>query len=303
MLDILKIRQDQVLMESNFPEEVITTFKNLEVNGNPWGMSPQDRELWAEGLDVPRIKDNKDVEYLYWVGCSGAYDARGKEVSKTMAQLLNKAGVSYGILGNEETCTGDSARRIGNEYLFTMMAEQNIDTFNTYGVKKIITQCPHCFTTLKNDYAELGIELQVISHTEFLNDLIKSNKLKPSKALNETITYHDSCYLGRHNGIYDAPREVLSAIPGLEIKEMDRNKNLALCCGAGGGRMWMEETLGDKRINEARVEDVIACNVSQVASACPFCSTMLNDGIGSAGIEDKTKSKDIAQYLFDSLES
>ena len=218
-----------------------------------------------------------------------------------MVKLMNHANVDYAVLGTEETCTGDSARRLGNEYLFQMMAQQNIDTFDNYSVTKIITQCPHCLNTLKNDYKALGKNYEVIHHAEFLAELVDQGKLSPSKASNANIAYHDSCYLGRHNDIYDAPRNVIKAIPGVKLEEFPRTKNEGLCCGAGGGRMWLEETLGDKTINIERMEDVKAVNPDEVATACPFCATMINDGIMAEELDAKTSSKDIAQYLLESI--
>ncbi|MBC8376550.1 MAG: (Fe-S)-binding protein [FCB group bacterium] len=301
MVDILRARQDLVMMESKFPKEAVTTFKNLEVNGNPWGQSAQDREKWIGDLKVPMMREKGQAEYLYWVGCAGAYDARGQEVSQAMVKLMNHANVDYAVLGTEETCTGDSARRLGNEYLFQMMAQQNIDTFDNYNVTKIITQCPHCLNALKNDYKALGKTYEVIHHAEFLAELVDQGKLSPSKASNANIAYHDSCYLGRHNDIYDAPRDVIKAIPGVKLEEFPRNKNEGMCCGAGGGRMWLEETLGDKTINVERMEDVKAVKPDEVATACPFCATMINDGIKAEELDAKTSSKDIAQYLLESM--
>jgi len=296
---IIDLRRNLVLMESHFPEQVTGLFKKLEVNGNPWGMSAQDREQWSEGLEVPlmREQDPEAVEYLYWVGCAGAYDARGKAVSRTMVQLLNHAGVKYAILGNEETCTGDSARRIGNEYLYQMLAQQNVETLNNYRVKKIVTQCPHCFNTLKNEYPQLGGNYEVVHHSQLLNELVQTGRLKPEKELNAVVTYHDSCYLGRHNDEYAAPREILKSIPGVTLIELPRSGNTGLCCGAGGGRMWLEETLGRKKINIERMEDVKAVQPDELASACPFCATMLNDGLTAEELSATVKSKDIAQYL------
>lgn len=300
MVDILRIRQDLVMMESNFPKEAVTTFKNLEVNGNPWGQSAQDRENWIGDLDVPRLRNKGEAEYLYWVGCAGAYDARGQEVSRAMVQLLNKAGVDYAILGEEETCTGDSARRLGNEYLFQMMAQQNIETIDNYNVKKIITQCPHCLNALKNDYQALGKNYEVIHHTELLGDLVQQGKLTPGREINSSFAYHDSCYLGRHNDIYSSPRNVIRSIPGVKLDEFTRSQEEGLCCGAGGGRMWLEETLGEKTINIERMEDVKELRPQEVATACPFCATMINDGIKAE--ELPTGSRDVAEYLLDSIE-
>ncbi|NQV29310.1 MAG: (Fe-S)-binding protein [Candidatus Marinimicrobia bacterium] len=301
MVDILRARQDLVMMESKFPKEAVTMFKNLEVNGNPWGQSAQDREKWIGDLEVPRMRDKGEAEYLYWVGCAGAYDARGQAVSQAMVKLMNHAGVDYAVLGTEETCTGDSARRLGNEYLFQTMAQQNIDTFENYKVKKIITQCPHCLNALKNDYSALGKNYEVIHHAEFLSDLVKEGKLIPTRANESKLSYHDSCYLGRHNGIYDAPRDVIKAIPGVRVEEFPRSGNEALCCGAGGGRMWLEESLGEKTINVERMEDVKAVQPDEVVTACPFCATMINDGIKAEEMDLSTASKDIAQYLLDSI--
>jgi Fe-S oxidoreductase len=219
-----------------------------------------------------------------------------------MVKLLNHAGVDYAILGTEETCTGDSARRLGNEYLFQMLAQQNIETFDNYKVKKIVTQCPHCLNALKNDYAALGKQYEVIHHTEFLNELINQGKITPVKTTDTRISYHDSCYLGRHNQIYDAPREIIKALPGVQLEEFPRTGNEALCCGAGGGRMWLEETLGEKTINVERMEDVKAVNPNEVATACPFCATMINDGLKAEELDTATGSRDIAQYLADAIE-
>ena len=302
MVDILRIRQDLVMMESKFPKEAVTTFKNLEVNGNPWGQSGQDREKWIGDLQVPLMREKGEAEYLYWVGCAGAYDARGQDVSRAMVKLLNKAGVDYAVLGTEESCTGDSARRLGNEYLFQMMAQQNIETLDNYKVKKIITQCPHCLNALKNDYAELGKDYEVIHHTELLNELVSQGRLNPTKRNGGKISYHDSCYLGRHNDIYASPREVLKAIPGVRLEEFPRSGNEGLCCGAGGGRMWLEESLGDRTINVERMEDVKAVKPDEVATACPFCATMINDGIKAEALDQSTASRDIAQYLADAIE-
>ena len=212
MVDILRMRQDLVLMESNFPREAMEVFDKIETYGNPWGMPSQDREKWTDGMDVPVMREKGSADYLYWAGCSGAYDDRGKDISRSVAKIMNEANIDYAILGNEETCTGDSARRIGNEYLFQMQAAQNIENFEKYSVKKIVTQCPHCLTTLKNDYAEIGVELEVLHHSELIADLIKEGKIRPEATIEEDITFHDACYVGRHHGEYDAPREILQSV-------------------------------------------------------------------------------------------
>ncbi|HDR05384.1 MAG TPA: (Fe-S)-binding protein [Candidatus Marinimicrobia bacterium] len=299
MVDILQLRQDLTLMESNLPQEAVGLFKKLESNGNPWGISQQDRDKWADGLDVPRFVDKPDAEYLFWVGCAGAYDDKGIKSSKAMVNILNAAGVSYAILGNEEKCTGDSARRLGNEYLFQMMAMENVETLNGYNVKKIITQCPHCLNTIKNEYPDFDGNYEVYSHTDFIYKLIVEGKISIDQASLGKMTYHDSCYLGRHNKIYDSPRALMQAIGGKEnFVELSRHHDKGYCCGAGGGRMWLEETIGEK-INNERSKDIAACNADILGVACPFCQTMLVDGINAAGL--KTKVKDIAVIVSEKL--
>ena len=301
MVDILRARQDLVMMESKFPKDAMETFDKIENYGNPWGLSPQDRENWMDGLDIPLMRDKKETDVLYWTGCSGAYDTRGKEISKSVANILNEAKIDYACLGNEEMCTGDSARRIGNEYLFQNMAHQNKDTFDQYKFKRIVTQCPHCFTTLKNDYAEMGIELDVIHHSQFIDELIQENKINPQPWVDEDITFHDPCYLGRHNDEYDAPRNVLQSIlRDGEIKEMAQTKSDSFCCGAGGGNMWYEIKTGE-RINQNRVKQAVQTDANTVAAACNFCNIMLDDGIKTTGNDEKIKVLDIAEMVSDSL--
>lgn len=299
MIDIIRVRQDRVMMESDFPKELITTFKNMENNGNPWGISAEDRAKWTEGLDVPLMAEKQEVDVLYWVGCAGSYDALGQKVSQSMIKILNTAEIDYAILGNEETCSGDSARRAGNEYLFQALAEQNVTTFKQYKFKKIVTQCPHCFNTIKNDYPQFNGNFEVVNHTDFILDLINTGKLKMNGNVSGKFTYHDSCYLGRHNGIYDSPREILQKL-GVDLQEMERTKRNGFCCGAGGARMWLEETEG-KKINLERMEDVKKLNPEAVVTACPFCATMLNDGIKDEGLTETTQSKDIAEYVAQAL--
>ena len=303
MIDILRVRQDLVMMESKFPQEAMETFDKMENYGNPWGLSPQDRENWMDGLNVPLMRDKKKTDVLYWTGCSGAYDTRGKEVSQSVADIMNEAGVDYACLGNEETCTGDSARRIGNEYLFQTMAEKNKETFEQYDFKKIVTQCPHCFTTLKNDYAELGIELDVMHHSQFIDELIQTKKIVPQTWVEDDITFHDPCYLGRHNDEYDAPRNVLQSIlKEGEIKEMEQSKSESFCCGAGGGNMWYEIKTGD-RINQNRIKQAVDTNAKTVAAACNFCNIMLEDGIKTTENEENIKVLDIAEMVAQGLKN
>ena len=234
-------------------------------------------------------------------GCSGAYDARGREISQSVADIMNKAGINYACLGNEESCTGDSARRIGNEYLFQSMAEKNKEVLSRYDFKKIVTQCPHCFTTLKNDYAELGIDLEVSHHSQFIDELIKSKKISPDAWIDEDITFHDPCYLGRHNNEYDAPRNVLQSIlRNGKIKEMEKSKSESFCCGAGGGNMWYEIKTGD-RINQSRIHQAVETNAETVAAACNFCNIMLEDGVKTTGNEKTLKVLDIAEMVSQGL--
>ena len=302
MIDILRARQNLVMMESNFPKDAIETFEKMENYGNPWGLSPQDRENWMDGLDVPLMREKKNAEVLYWAGCSGAYDSRGREISQSVAKILNEADIDYACLGNEETCTGDSARRIGNEYLFQTMAEQNKETFEQYNFKKIVTQCPHCFTTLKNDYAEMGIELDVVHHSQFIDELINEKKIEPKPYVDEDITFHDPCYLGRHNGEYDAPRKVLqSVLKEGRIKEMEQSKSDSFCCGAGGGNMWYEIKTGE-RINQNRVNQAVGTEAKTIAAACNFCNIMLEDGVKTTGNEENVKVLDIAEMVSKGLE-
>ena len=297
MVDILRARQDLVMMESKFPKDAMETFEKMENYGNPWGLSPQDREIWMEGHDVPLIRDKKQVDILYWAGCSGAYDTRGKEISQSVVDIFNKADIDYACLGNEEMCTGDSARRIGNEYLFQAMAEQNKETLKKYEFKKIVTQCPHCFTTLKNDYAELGIELDVVHHSQFIDELIEENKISPQPWVDDDVTFHDPCYLGRHNNEYDAPRSVLqSVLRDGEIKEMELSKSNSFCCGAGGGNMWYEIKTGE-RINQNRVKQAVDTKSKTVAAACNFCNIMLEDGVKTTQNEENIKVLDIAEMV------
>ena len=297
MVDILRIRQDLVMMESKFPQDAVETFEKIENYGNPWGLSPQDRENWMEGKGVPLMRDKKEADVLYWAGCSGAYDSRGKEISQAVVDVMNKAGIDYASLGNEETCTGDSARRIGNEYLFQTMAEKNKETFEQYKFKKIVTQCPHCFTTLKNDYSELGINLEVIHHSQFINDLITEKKIDPKPWMDEDVTFHDPCYLGRHNDEYDAPRNVIqSVLRDGELKEMEQTKSESFCCGAGGGNMWYEIKTGD-RINQSRVNQAVETKAKTVAAACNFCNIMLEDGVKTTGNESNVNILDIAEMV------
>jgi Fe-S oxidoreductase len=295
------------LMESNFPAELGNAYRSMENQGNPWGMNQGERGDWAKGLDGVTVVDPGQpitAEYLYWVGCAGSFDDKNRKVTQAMAKLLRRAGIDVAILGPSEMCTGDPARRSGNEYLFQMLAMPNVEMLNGMGVRKIIAQCPHCFNTLKNEYPQLGGNYEVVHHTQLLESLIESGKLDVSQAtLEERITYHDSCYLGRHNDVYLAPRKVVGSIKGIEVVEMPRNGTTGMCCGAGGARMWMEESIGTK-VNDERAREAISTGASRVATACPFCYIMLDDGVKAAGVEEtEVKVADISIHLLDAIEA
>ena len=305
---IVNMRRFQVLVESEFPTELGNTFRNLEKAGNPWGANRVDRDAWIKEVDFPiTVIDSvipEDVEYLFWVGCAGAYEERAKKTTKAVAELLYISGVKFGVLGKRETCTGDPARRSGNEFLYQILSRENIETlqetFGTRGVKKVVVTCPHCFTTIGRDYKQQGFELQMVHHTQLLNQLVKEGRLKPiapQKADAKKLTYHDPCYLGRHNQIYEPPRELLESA-GVEVSEMPRNQERSFCCGAGGGRMWMEEKIGT-RINLNRVDEAIATGAQEVAVGCPFCRVMISDGMVAK--ESSVEVLDVAQIMLRSV--
>jgi Fe-S oxidoreductase len=289
---IVDMRRYQVLIESNFPPEAGVMLRNLESKGNPWGAPPNTRDDWTKALDfpVPRASDGADFEYLLWVGCAGAFDDRAKKTSRAVATLLHEAGVSFAILGEGATCTGDPARRLGNEFLFQMMAAQNVEALNAAltaapdgdARRCIVATCPHCFNTLANEYGQVGGEYRVVHHTQLLADLVATGRLTPVKPVDGSVTYHDPCYLGRHNRVFAPPRQLLGAVA--EVTEMPRYAERSFCCGAGGARMWMEERIG-RRINSERVDEALATGAGTVAAACPFCLTMLGDGVTSAGAD------------------
>jgi Fe-S oxidoreductase len=293
---IFETRKSLVLMDSKFPPELQTVFRNMENNFTPWAFGSDTRADWCRDLNVKQMADHPTAEVLYYVGCAASFDDRAKKVATAIVNLLKKANVDFAILGKEEKCNGDPARRAGNEYLAQMLIKENVDTLNRYKPKKILTGCPHCFNTLKNEYPAFGAQYDVVHHTSFLSDLIKEGKLKPEKTSTGEVTFHDSCYLGRWNDVYEDPRDVLKAIPELNLKEMPRAKNKGLCCGAGGARMFMEETIG-KRINVERTEEALATGAKVIAAACPFCSTMLTDGVKSKEKQETVVIKDIAEIL------
>ncbi|WP_224982342.1 (Fe-S)-binding protein [Geomonas agri] len=297
---IVKMRRHLVQMDARFPDELLNLFENMEQRSNPWGMAPSERSKWSSQLDL-RLFEVGSTEYLLFVGCSGAFDARNKQVSVALTRVLDAAGVSYGVLGKEEKCCGDSVRRLGNEYLFDKMAKETVQQFLSKGVTKVITQCPHCFTTLKNDYRQYGLELEVTHHSELINDLIKAGKLQPAASAKfGRVVFHDSCYLGRHNEVYEAPRDVLRAATGREVLEMGRTRENAFCCGAGGGRMWLEEHEGTP-INCNRVQEALAQQPETVCVSCPFCMTMFEDGIKEVP-GSTTQVRDIAEVVALSLQ-
>ncbi len=305
---IVNMRRFQVLVESEFPTELGNTFRNLEKAGHPWGANRADRDGWIKEVDFPvTVIDSvipEDVEYLFWVGCAGAYEERAKKTTKAVAELLYMSGVTFGVLGKRETCTGDPARRSGNEFLYQILSRENIETlqesFGTRGVKKVVVTCPHCFTTIGRDYKQQGFELQMVHHTQLLNQLVKEGRLKPIAPAKEDakkLTYHDPCYLGRHNQVYEPPRELLESA-GVAVSEMPRNKERSFCCGAGGGRMWMEEKIGE-RINLNRVDEAIATGAEEVAVGCPFCRVMVSDGMVAKN--SSVEVLDVAQIMLRSV--
>jgi Fe-S oxidoreductase len=309
---IVDMRRYQVLVESSFPSEAGVMLRNIENKGNPWGLNDSAREEWTQGLDfdVRRVEPGEpipdEVEYLFWVGCAGALEDRSKRVTRAFAELLHAAGVEFAILGAGETCTGDPARRLGNEFLFQMQAMQNVETLNSIGARKIVATCPHCFNTLSNEYPQNGGDYEVVHHTQLLARLVEEGRLTPVKPLDQLVTYHDPCYLGRHNKVYTPPREVLSTVPGLRQQEMHRCKERGFCCGAGGARMWMEEKIG-KRINVERIDEALALDPDVVSTACPYCMVMLSDAVTakqqSGEAREDVEVLDVAQILRRSLAS
>jgi len=325
---LVDMRRYQVQVEATFPPEIQRVFEGMERQGNPWGVGQDQRDAWAEDLSLPVWDGPGKYEYLFFVGCAGSYDDRQKRVSRALVRILKEANVSFATLGKQEMCNGDSARRLGNEYLYQTLAKTNVEAFNGLGVKAVITQCPHCFNTIKNEYPVFGGNYRVLNHTELISELIRDKRIKLSRVKDVTLTYHDPCYLGRHNGVYDAPRQALAAIPGLHVVEMQRSRRESFCCGAGGGRMWMEEHIGT-RINQNRMNEVALTlahakdpsvpfpsatehdrpgkvgdykgpGEGTVAVACPFCSTMLRDAANETGRESIVV-KDVAELVAESM--
>jgi Fe-S oxidoreductase len=299
-LKIIQMRQNLVLEQEKTPGELQRTYRNMERQSNPWGISNDQRMDWAKGLPVPTIEENPDPEYILWVGCAGAFDNRIVKQTRAMTKILDAAGVDYAVLGHMEACTGDPARRTGNEMLFQALAEQNVETLKSVNAKKVVTSCPHCLHTLRHDYPQFGGDFEVIHHTQLIDHLVKAEKITPEKSSVEAITYHDSCYLGRWNGEFDAPRAVIDAVKPGRVVELTRSKEHGFCCGAGGGRMFMEEAEG-QRVNFNRTDEIIASQVEAVAVACPFCNIMLTDGMKQRNVEDKIAVLDVAELVAQSI--
>jgi Fe-S oxidoreductase len=306
---IAGMRRYQVLVESAFPTEAATMLKNLENKGDPWGMGESRRTDWMSDLDfeVPVVDGTigDDVEYLFWVGCAGALEDRAKKTTRAVAQLLHNAGVNFAVLGGAEACTGDPARRMGNEFVYSMLAQQNIETLNEAGARKIVASCPHCFNTIAREYPQLGGNYEVIHHTQLLARLVAEGRIKPVTPIEEKVTYHDPCFLGRHNRVFTPPREIMEHVPGVQAQEMHRCKERGFCCGAGGARMWMEERIG-KRINTERIDEALGTNPDTISTGCPFCLVMLGDAVaakqGSGEAKESLEVVDVAQLLARSVQ-
>jgi Fe-S oxidoreductase len=296
MARIVDMRRYLVLEQSRFPAEVNRTFTNMERNGNLWEFPAAQRGDWAKPLNIPTLAEAPDAEIVFFVGCFGSFDQRNRKTVEAFARILQAAGIKFAILGKEEKCNGDPARRIGNEYLYQTLAQENIETMNGYHVKKVVTACPHCFNTIKNEYPQFGGHYEVLHHTQLIDQLIKEGRIQLSNSIDEKVTYHDPCYLGRYNDEYDAPREILTAIPGIRLEEMPRNRQKSFCCGGGGGRIFMEEHIG-KRINNTRMQEAADTGASTLAAACPFCMSMFEDARKSIGVQEEIRTQDVAELV------
>lgn len=298
MAKVVEMRRSLVMERAAVPETGEGALRSIEARGHPWRGTTLGRTDWTEGLEIKTLAGGGDIDVLFWVGCTEALEERSTRVARAIAQVLEKAGVNFGILGVEETCCGDPARRLGNEYLFQVQAEANINRLKSYGVKRIVTGCPHCFNTLKHEYPQFGGDFEVNHHTGFIADLVQEGRLEAGKSIaGGVVTYHDSCYLGRYNDVYDAPRRLLGSIPGVKLAEMERNRERGFCCGAGGGHLWLEEQKTGRRINEMRAEQAMAVNAGTVATACPYCLQMFEDGLKLKEADETVKVMDITELL------
>ncbi|MHB8619672.1 MAG: (Fe-S)-binding protein, partial [Chloroflexota bacterium] len=297
---IVSMRRNLVLERAEFPDELVPLFNNMEKNFNPWEYPASQRGAWARELGVKTLEEHPTAEVLYWVGCYGHFDERNNKVARALIKCLQAANVDFAILGKEEKCSGEPIRRIGNEYLYQTLVAENVKTLNRYRFGTVITACPHCFNTIATEYPQFGGNYRVVHHTEFVNQLIQSGKLRLKGQVADSITYHDSCYLGRYHNIFDAPRQALGALPGVELREMAMNGRTSLCCGGGGGRVFMEERRGT-RINQKRVEQALDTRASVVASACPFCLTMMEDGISAKNARGTIRAQDIVELVAASI--
>ena len=297
---IVDMRRYLVMEKADMPETAMNALLSMEQRGHPWRGTTFTRTDWADGIGVKTLAEHPDAEVLFWVGCTAALEQRSQSVARAMASVLKRAGVDFAILGNEENCSGDPARRMGNEYLYQILAQQNIETLNGYNVKKIVAICPHCFNAIKNEYPHLGGEYEVLHYSEMVSELIADGRIKPLVEINSTLAYHDSCYLGRHNGIYDQPRQIAEAIPGLKLVEMERCRSQGFCCGAGGGHMWIEESRGS-RVNHVRTDQYLETQADTLGVSCPFCLQMFVEGIGTKEKQDTHQAKDLLELLDESL--
>jgi Fe-S oxidoreductase len=297
---IIDLRRYLALSEGALPSTAPQSLQNIQRAGNPWGMSPAERLAWAEGLDVPLMEEGKEVEYLYWVGCSASYDKRNQSIARAVVKILTKAGVSFGVMPDER-CHAEVGRRLGEEYLYQTVQQENVESINRYRFKKVITHCPHCFNTIKNEFPQFGGTYEVVHHSVAIRELIASGRITPTKPIDQTIAFHDSCYLGRYNGIMEAPRDVVRSVPGLKLIELPRNSERGLCCGGGGGHMWMEVP-SKKRVNIIRVEEALDAKATMVGTACPFCLAMVDLGRKVKEAEETLQVKDVSELVADSLE-
>jgi len=294
------MRRNLVMERASIPETGEGALRSIEARGHPWRGTTLSRTDWTEGLGIKALSEDSDVDILFWVGCTEALEERSMKVARAFARIMKVAGIKFGILGSEEICCGDPARRLGNEYLFQLQAQGNIELFKNYGIKRIVTACPHCYNMLKHEYPQLGGQFEIIHHSDFIAGLLKEGKLRIIKGRRGIVTYHDSCFLGRYNNIYESPREILNSMPDITLVEMERNRERGFCCGGGGGHLWLEEQKKGERINEMRAAQAIAAKAQLIATACPYCLQMFEDGIKAKAAEESLKVMDIAELVAES---